>query len=291
VQAAGRRLVLSLAALLCLAVLAAPAEAQRKVHVYKAKSRPAGELVDLATTALDGRGQAAVDPGTNSLVLIGDPEAVAEAIAVLDGLDRALRNVVLRYQSRREEELRALGVDVRWSAGGGGFRIGNVHAPGGGSFVSVVPIGGKRDRTSQLEGTLRVIEGNPGQIYTGTAIPIVVDGPYYGDARVETLNAESGFEARPRILGDGRVQVEIQPFEGSLRGDGSIRYTGAATTVVVKPGETVALGGISQSVQQRSRGTTGAVRESGSSDQVLLLTVEVEGGAEPQPSTPAAPRP
>ena len=44
--------------------------------------------------------------------------------------------------------------------------------------------------------------------------------------------AESGIEVRPRVLGDGRVRLDLRPFQGRLRDDGSISYSGAETTLV-----------------------------------------------------------
>jgi hypothetical protein len=97
------------------------------------------------------------------------------------------------------------------------------------------------------------------------------------ETQVGMVSATSGFEARPQLLGDGRVRVQIQPFEGSPQPGGAIRTSGAASEVTVRPGETVAIGGITQSGEQRSRSLGGASREERYEDWVLLLRTEVEG--------------
>jgi hypothetical protein len=91
----------------------------------------------------------------------------------------------------------------------------------------------------------------------------------------------SGFEARPQLQGDGRVRVALQPFEGALERGGAIRSSGAATEVTVQPGETIAIGGITQEREQRSRGLGGAANEKGYEDWVLLLRAELEGVSPP----------
>src|SRR5262245_12802421 len=114
----------ALAAVLALAVAAFAAHAaERKVHVYRPLSRSAAELLAPAEAALGERGSAAIDAGTNALVLIGDPSAVDDALAVLAQLDRPLATVILHYESQRLEDLAARGVRVAWNVGSGSFRV------------------------------------------------------------------------------------------------------------------------------------------------------------------------
>ncbi len=260
-------------ALSWLASLAAAPPAAAAAEVYRARHRTAEQLLPLAETALAGEGSVAVDPGTNALVLVGEPAALARAIALLESQDRALRNVVLRYESRRAEELEAEGIGVAWSVGGGDVRVGNVARREPGVDLRVGGIAG--ERRGELAGTLRVLEGRSGRISTGSWIPYTVGSRW----RRETtwVAAESGVEVHPRILGDGRVQLELFPFEASPEGGGAIRGASAATTVVVEPGRTVAFGGIARDASGSVRSpVAGAARAAGGEERVLLVTVEVE---------------
>jgi hypothetical protein len=91
------------------------------------------------------------------------------------------------------------------------------------------------------------------------------------------VTAERGFTARPRILSEDRVQVEITPSDDTVDDRGRVEFTGAATTVVVKPGETVALGGISRSGTDRRTGSRViTASERAKDERVLLLTVDVD---------------
>jgi type II secretory pathway component HofQ len=132
-------------------------------------------------------------------------------------------------------------------------------------------------RSATLAGMLRIQDGQSGHIETGSEVPVVERvSPW--ESRVTTLSAASGFEARPRVQPDGRVRVSLQPFEGELSRGGVVHHSGASTEVIVFPGETVAIGGLTQPRQQHSRGTSGVAREQRYDDWLLLLRAEVEGG-------------
>jgi hypothetical protein len=270
------RLAASLVALVALA--AAVQAAERKLQIYRPLTRSAAELLAPAQAALGDGGSAAVDVGTNALVLIGDEQAVAAALGVLAQLDRPLATVVLHYESERLEDLTARGIRVSWSVSAGSFRVGNVHAPPGTDLVAVRPFADRSERRSRLAGMLRVQDGQVGRIETGTAVPIVHQvSPW--ESQLGFVSAASGFEARPQLQGDGRVRVELQPFEGAVERGGVVRSGGAATEVTLQPGEILAIGGLTQEREQRSRGLGGAANEKSYDDWVLLLRVEVEGRA------------
>jgi len=268
---------------LAIALAAGVAGAERKIHVYRPQSRGAAELVAPAQAALGDAGSAALDAGTNALVLIGEPDAVGAALALLAELDRPQPTVVLHYESQRADELAARGVRIAWSVDAGSVRVGNVHAPPGVDLLAVRPFDVRAKQSARLAGVLRVQDGQSGRIETGTAVPVVHHiSPW--ESHVSTLSATSGFEATPRVQGDGRVRVSLEPFEGALQRGGAIRTSGAATELVLEPGETVAVGGLSAPSEQRRGGTGGAAREERYADWLLLLRVEVEA------VSPAAPR-
>lgn len=260
--------VLALAVLLALA-----SDAGAAAQVYKARHRPAAELVPLAEGALAGRGTAVVDERTNSLVLVAEPDVLAEVVAVLELQDRRIPTVVLRYEARRADELESAGVAVAWSVGGGSIRVGNATLPETG--IAVRPEDRSADAESSLRGTLRVLSGEEGRIATGSARPLVLHGPRYDETVY--IDAARGFAVRPRVLGDGRVHLDVEPFAERHTAGGAVAHTRAATQIVVAPGETVAIGGLGESgdAARRER-LAGAGRTSARSELVLLVTVGVE---------------
>lgn len=246
------------------------------VEIYEAANRPAAELLPLAEAAMAGEGSAAVDVGTNSVVLMGPSEAVERALALLRQQDRRRRTVLLRYESRRADELAAQEIRVDWSTGGESLRVGNVILPTDRTGVRASGRVIQSNREDSLAGTLRVLDGEAGHIGTGRQVPVRSRGIF--NSQLAFVEAERGFTARPRILSDDRVQVEIQPTDEVVDDRGRVEFTGAATTVIVKPGETVALGGLSRSSgghREGSRVITAS--EVARDERILLLTVEIEG--------------
>jgi hypothetical protein len=92
--------------------------------------RAAEDLLPVVETALAGEGTASVDPTTNSLVLSGEPRAIAVALQLLAMQDRARRTVRIEAWSERQSELKAAGHRVDWSPEGGGLRVGRLRGAG-----------------------------------------------------------------------------------------------------------------------------------------------------------------
>ena len=265
-------LVVTLAlALLC---IAAPAHAERATHVYRAKHRPAQELLPIAQAGLGAEGSAVVDRGTNSLVLIGDPAAIEAALALLAAQDQRQRTIVLRYESRSLAELEASGVQIEWSVRTGGVRIGNARLPGGASGLSVRLRERSARETGSFSGQLRLVDGASGRISTGTEIPIAVRRRR--GVTTELVRAESGFEARARVLGDGRVRVQLLPFETRPGAGGSLDFALAETELELASGETAVIGEIANRTSEQ-RGSPASRDDSDvSEERVLLLTATLE---------------
>jgi Flp pilus assembly secretin CpaC len=275
--------------------LAAPAAAQ-VVRVYEVRHRIAEELAPLVETALSGEGRVAADRRTNALVLSGSSRAVASALELLAALDVRARTVRLRYEARRSGELASAGANVRWRAGAGGLRIGDVlwrspqvdphdaaqMGPRGAAAVAIGVEGGAAHRISTLSGELRILDGQSGRIASGGSAPVTtrrIERGRHGAVIEESTqyeSAESGFEASPRVLRDGRVELALRPFHASLRPDGAIERASAETRLVLTPGATVALGGIAREESARHGALTAGGASGAAEESVLLITVDVE---------------
>jgi len=262
--------------------VALPAAAQ-VVQIYQVRSRTAEDLLPIAETAMEGEGRAMADPHTNSIVLSGPRKAVDGALALLGTLDVRARSVVLHYESRSAQELTARGARVAWSTGSGPVRIGNVISPHADTHVAVRVEEGMFQRGGMLGGTLRILDGQSGRIATGTSVPVTARrvqpgpaGPVWTESTTY-VSADSGFEASPRILGDGRIELTLRPFDAQVQRDGTIRHSGAETRIVLEPGRSVALGGILRDAQAEQRSTLSGGGTSRASDEnLLIVTAEIE---------------
>ena len=254
-----------------LAITLAGSAVGQTVRVYAVQHRTADELAPLVETALAGEGRVAADRRTNALVLSGSPRAVATALELLAALDVRARTVVLRYESRRSGELASAGANVRWRAGAGSFRVGDVRWAGEAA----------RD-ASTLAGELRILEGQSGRIASGSSLPVTARRIRHGrygavvEESTRYVAAESGFEASPRVLRDGRVELALRPFDASPRPDGAIARASADTVLVLEPGATVALGGITRERSAHSGGPGAADASTAGEESLLLVTVALE---------------
>jgi type II secretory pathway component HofQ len=243
------------------------------IETYRARNRLAQELVPFAESALGNEGQVTLDPRTGTLVLNGTPAAIQRALALLERVDRRLRQVVLTHQLRDIVDIDAVGLRVRWRATLGAWRIGNL--PLSARAVDVALQGRGTTTRSSSRSVLRLLEGGHGVIATGEAFPFVYQ-PFWGTQATELVPAETGFEASVQVMPDDRVHLELRPFSGHLEDRGSLRYTSATTTIMAKPGETIVIGEASGNEESSHLSLEGAGSRTRRNEQVLLVSVEVE---------------
>lgn len=256
-------------------VAVGPAHAEGRAHVYRVQHRSAEELLPLAETVMAGQGSAVIDAATNSIVLIGPSGAVAETMTLLAKQDRRLRTIVIHHEERTTRELTSEGVTVDFSVGTGALRIGNLRFPDDATGVDVEAHAGQRESRRELASTMRVIEGQRTRITTGTSVPFAVGRR--GERHTEWLSAESGVDATARVLGDGRVEVDLAAFSARFRRGGSIAHGDSQSLVTLEPGTTVAVGGIAEEGERGERDVlSGAAHEREREERVLLLRVELE---------------
>jgi type II secretory pathway component GspD/PulD (secretin) len=217
-------------------------------------------------------------------VLTGSPRALASALELLAALDVRAHTVVLRYEARTTSDLDSAGASVRWRAGAGGLRIGDVSGPASGPAAIALSADARSARGSQsLAGELRILDGQTGRIATGDAVPIPHQRIQRGrrgvvvDESTHYAPFDSGFEATPRVLRDGTIQLALRPFEARLAPDGTARRAGADTVLVLEPGRTVALGGILRGESERFRSAASGVGDRDEArESLLLVTAEIE---------------
>jgi hypothetical protein len=128
-----------------------------------------------------------------------------------------------------------------------------------------------REGAGGFRGVVRVLDGEVAHLGAGRSVPVRTF------ESLAVVEAERGFVARPRILGDGRVQIEISPSDATVDPAGRTRFVAGDTTVVVSPGETVAIGEIARRAEGRELGTRVLDSQRTRQERVLLLSVEVEG--------------
>ena len=256
------------------------------LEIYVPKSRPAEELAPLVQSVLGGQGNAVADPHSGKLILSGDPEAIAQALAALRELDQAVRQYRVDAETSTERALEGASARVDGWIDAGDVRIGRVVGPEG---VRVRASAGERGGSERVAATVMVMEGRSAEIWTGSDVPVTERtveraGPY---SRVtestQLVPVRSGFRVRPRGVGSDQIEVEITPVVEELGRGGSIRTTGTTTQIRVNPGESVAIGGVARDASGGGYDVfSGAGRGSAASDSLFLIRVTPLGDGAPE---------
>lgn len=239
-----------------------------------------GERQSLMTS----RGSATVDSRTNTLLLRDTSSALQQTEHWLRALDVPLEQVELAAHivTISEEHLHELGVN--WRLHAGTDAVNNllrhpqldiplaVASPGVSVGVTLARIGGQLldlelsalEQENQIEiiasPRLFTSHQQTASIKQGTEIPYEVSAGNSGATSIEFKEAVLGMEVTPVVLGSGRIQLKIRisqnmPGRSVQTGDTavlSIDKQEIETQVILKDGQTLALGGIFQ--QQRTRG-------------------------------------
>ncbi len=254
-----------------LALVAADARAQRVTEVFAPAHRLAEELLPVAEAAIGSEGEALLDARRNSLILIGTPDAVAQALSLLRRQDRSVPVVRLRYRSLGLSELAGAGLEIVWEAEVG-VGVGRVAS------TSLARGQGRQYRTKQTRdfaGELRIQSGEVGHVGRGRAVPL--EGrDHFGRLVSGVSEAERGFSARPRVLGNGRIQLEFAGTDATVDDGGTVEFSKATTTLVVDPGQTVVIGALAQASRNKQANGRSFSTRADEDKRIFLLTLDIE---------------
>ncbi|MCK9532450.1 MAG: hypothetical protein M0R77_18210 [Gammaproteobacteria bacterium] len=235
------------------ATLAAP-----ETRTVELQYRPAE---DVAAIVRPLAGDAALIPAGDAIILRGEA-------AVLDALEGAIK--------RLDVAPRSLRLTVR--QGGRAARLAEDIAA-----APATRLYGTRDRQSpERVQTLQVLEGGWARIATGRAIPHVNQSIAIGPGgavvqqNTEYKDVDSGFEVRPRVVGD-TVHLAIRAYQGgvSRHGGGVIDTQTVETTVQGALGTWITLGAQDSERRQSGRGTVYSTRSRAVDARSIQIKVEL----------------
>ena len=264
---------------LCLILIAGAAFAQA-VSVIELRNRPADELLPILTPLMTGGGSIAASGFT--LIVRTTPANLAELRRVIESLDRARRQLLVSVRQDHGASAAAGGVGAEVSLGADSGRVrGNVA-------------GSLYERTSTAEDNVvqqvRVLEGNPASINTGSSIMVpqrsvtrTVNGVIVRERAVQR-DFSSGFTVTPRVSGN-QVSIEIgvardTPVSTAGSGTPAPGQAGAASinrvasTVTGTLGEWIELSVVGQASTSQSRGVLARSSEAGSQERRVYVRVQ-----------------
>jgi hypothetical protein len=266
-----------IAALLLALPLASSAE--EAAEVFRPVHRPAAELAEVANDLLGARGRAVMDRAAGAVVLRGEASALAAALEALRALDVRPATYQVRSTLTSLRELEAAGLSVREWRRSPDVRVAALDGPAAGLALRVHASRSRDDR--RFEGTVAVLDGHGAEIWTGAIYPARLRGLYAtpsGVVRRETtalVAVRTGLRVRPRALGDGSIDLELEPIIEDGHPEARIVRAGAATRIRIRPGQPV----LAASASDHTQTTTfdpfaGLDHHQDQHDTALLIQIE-----------------
>ena len=211
--------------------------------------------------------------------------AVEQVLAELDRPRRNLR-VIIRQGAARDVSGAGQGVSGEVRSGGARIVIPGRQSSAGGAVIGgdgaryqiYRSTGSQRQESEQF---INVLEGMPAFIQVGESVPYVQRFVALAGRRlavvegVQFREVVTGFEVLARVAGD-RVELEIAPrlsFIGD-RGTQVVDFQELRTTVSVRPGEWVDLGGATVSRDEVSSAIWETAGSQSSERRTIMLKVD-----------------
>ena len=284
-----RRLVLIV--LLLMPMLSHAAEKQ-VLEVISLGYRQADDVIPMLRPLLAPGGT--ITGTKNQLVVRTTRANMAELKQVLAAVDSAPRRLMISVRqssgvdtSRDAASVQGsvdVGTNARVTVPG---RPGTTGDPGvsvqsGRTRVEGNVVSSQSARNDQLTQSVQVLEGNPAFIRTGqsaivpnTQIIDTLTGRQIIQGGGQTVEANTGFYATPRVNGD-RVTLEIGTSRERLRNleTGSVSGQHVSTVVSGRLGEWIEIGGITQSVEQEQGEVLARSRDARRHDSRVMLKVD-----------------
>ncbi len=281
-----RRLVLIV--LLLMPMLSHAAEKQ-VLEVISLGYRQADDVIPMLRPLLAPGGT--ITGTKNQLVVRTTRANMAELKQVLAAVDSAPRRLMISVRQSSGMDTSRDAASVQGSVDvGTNARVTVPGRPGdpgvsvqsGRTRVEGNVVSSQSARNDQLTQSVQVLEGNPAFIRTGqsaivpnTQIIDTLTGRQIIQGGGQTVEANTGFYATPRVSGD-RVTLEIGTSRERLRNleTGSVSGQHVSTVVSGKLGEWIEIGGITQSMEQEQGEVLARSRDARRHDSRVMLKVE-----------------
>ncbi|MDD5580290.1 MAG: hypothetical protein PHY16_13540 [Methylobacter sp.] len=247
--------------------------AETTIEVIPLHNRPASEIQPLLAPLLENTDRVIAD-GSN-LVVKTTPERLAEIKSLINNLDTSLNNFIITVMQSRHTTAYELN-----AAAGVQLNI-PIDDPSksGGKITSRFYRTQDRNANESVQ-TIRTSEGSPAYIKAGSTYPITTTQTYgsgYGYPSVATntefIDATTGFAVTPRLAGEQAI-LDISPWSDTVNARNQIQTQNAQSTLRVKLGEWIELGGIDENNQSSGNRNLSRMRQTGENKLHILIKVD-----------------
>jgi len=253
------------------------------LQIIDLKNRPATEVIPIIKPML--KANDAITGTGFQLFLRTDAKTLEEVTRLLQVMDKAPRNLIIKVRNNLDSESKS--TDFNTS---GNYKIGDdTQVVVGdrppkdeGTKVRINSTRSSTDRNS--EHMIRVIEGGKAFITAGEIKPYehrTIIRHRYGVSvydNVDYQDVTSGFYVTPRLVGDNKVSLHVQPHyrTASEVEHGTVDVQEADTTLEARLGEWIQIGGIDTDAKSKGSGILSTSRNSNNTRSNIYLKVDLE---------------
>ncbi|MGH1538253.1 MAG: hypothetical protein ACRBDX_09460 [Gammaproteobacteria bacterium] len=253
------------------------------LQIIDLQNRPADEIIPVIKPML--KPNDAITGTGFQLFIRTDANTLEEVTRLLQVMDKAPRNLIIKVRNNLDSESKS--TDFNTS---GNYEIGDdvkviVGDRPPREEGTKVRINSNRNSTDRdTEHMIRVIEGGQAFITVGKIQPYehrTIIRHRHGVSVYDSVDYQdvtSGFYVTPRLTGNGKVSLHIQPHyrTASEEHRGTIEVQEADTTLETKLGEWVQIGGIDTDAKSKDSGILSTSRNSNNTRSEIYLKVDLE---------------
>ncbi|MDD5194426.1 MAG: secretin N-terminal domain-containing protein [Candidatus Omnitrophica bacterium] len=247
---------------------------ETQVKIFRIKASNAQSLYSVANDLKSAQGKISIDKNTNSLIVVDYPSVIARIESVISQLDIPEKMVEVKVLIVEADNrfFNNIGVSVGKIIPEEGFK----------TIVNLIDSSAVARKRSQMQ--VRTLSNHPATLSVskdeifGSTITNYNDGTQV----VAFVRQPVGnfLEVIPTANDDGTITIALRPASSELAPDGLIEEKSILTQVVVKNGDTVAIGGADTAYDEENRqGVLGlplsSERNRASKSVIMFLTAEV----------------
>ena len=254
--------------------------AETIIEVIPLFNRPASEIIPLLSPLLEDTDRIIADG--DSLLVKTRPERLGDIIMFIDKLDTPVNNLIITVIQSRHTTAEELNTAARI----------NLKLQRNERLKSSGRIAGHYYQTQDQSSTestqtIRVMEGNTAHINAGNTYPlqnVQIYNSGYGYPAVSTttefINATTGFAVTPRLveenpsLAEQQVILDVSPWSEKVNTRGQLQTRNAQSTIKIKLGEWVELGGIDENSHSSAIVNLATIRQTNQNRLHILVKVD-----------------
>ncbi len=225
------------------------ASMEMELEVFRVYYRKAADLVEPLKAVASRHGRLAAEEKSNTLIVRDYPSNMAAIKRLLKKLDARPQNVRITVGFVERRELRKLDMEVRWIFSDDNWSVGSVRSISGRKTgLSVTPLTAAEMFDSINRQELFLLENSGGEIFVGLRIPrpdyFMEYAARHGYIKesVNYKNASASFGVTARVLGDGRIELEIAPKLTTRSGE-NIILAAASVLIIMDQNRPVIMAG------------------------------------------------